>query len=178
MIQPVPEGSTQGYPLVSVEVLRYDTKGVKVRIRKSADWDGASTGMNPTRLKTGSIYNKIVGNTKVLSGIEDCHGPSDAMHNPPSHSRSLNRLLFHFSRRLHTFLSTSHSELVDIEKVAVCSSLRSLKAKLNTLVGNPVKKILLKLNLPDHRIHKDGGEGTMVILRPKEINIIVNSSTI
>ncbi|GJR23569.1 hypothetical protein Tco_0972096 [Tanacetum coccineum] len=30
MIQPEPEGSTQGYPLVSVEVLRYDTKGVKV----------------------------------------------------------------------------------------------------------------------------------------------------
>nr|GEX12578.1 hypothetical protein [Tanacetum cinerariifolium] len=27
-------------------------------------------------------------------------------------------------------------------------------------VGNPVKKILLKLNLPDHRILKDGGEGT------------------
>nr|GEV22848.1 hypothetical protein [Tanacetum cinerariifolium] len=26
--------------------------------------------------------------------------------------------------------------------------------------GNPVKEILLKLNLPDHRILKDGGEGT------------------
>nr|GEU44470.1 hypothetical protein [Tanacetum cinerariifolium] len=30
MIQPEPEGSTQGYPLVSVEVLRHDTKRVKV----------------------------------------------------------------------------------------------------------------------------------------------------
>ncbi|GJR63642.1 hypothetical protein Tco_1505804 [Tanacetum coccineum] len=27
-----------------------------------------------------------------------------------------------------------------------------------TSVGNPVKEILLKLNLPDHRILKDGGE--------------------
>ncbi|GJY42189.1 hypothetical protein Tco_0429459 [Tanacetum coccineum] len=27
-----------------------------------------------------------------------------------------------------------------------------------TLAGNPVKEILLKLNLPDHRIRKDGGE--------------------
>ncbi|GJT56549.1 hypothetical protein Tco_0991603 [Tanacetum coccineum] len=27
-------------------------------------------------------------------------------------------------------------------------------------VGNPVKEILLKLNLPDHRVLKDGGEGT------------------
>ncbi|GJW05517.1 hypothetical protein Tco_1564373 [Tanacetum coccineum] len=30
MIHPEPEGSTQGYPLDSVEVLRYDTKGEKV----------------------------------------------------------------------------------------------------------------------------------------------------
>ncbi|GJR81258.1 hypothetical protein Tco_0152043 [Tanacetum coccineum] len=29
-----------------------------------------------------------------------------------------------------------------------------------TSVGNPVKEILLKLNLPDHRILKDGGKGT------------------
>ncbi|GKE52640.1 hypothetical protein Tco_1487796 [Tanacetum coccineum] len=29
MIQPEPEGSTQGYPLDSVEVLMYDTKGEK-----------------------------------------------------------------------------------------------------------------------------------------------------
>ncbi|GJS23985.1 retrovirus-related pol polyprotein from transposon TNT 1-94 [Tanacetum coccineum] len=28
-----------------------------------------------------------------------------------------------------------------------------------TSAGNPVKEILLKLNLPDHRIRKDGGEG-------------------
>ncbi|GJV82335.1 hypothetical protein Tco_1522233 [Tanacetum coccineum] len=31
-----------------------------------------------------------------------------------------------------------------------------------TLAGNPVKEILLKLNLPDHRILKDGGEGTCI----------------
>ncbi|GJW04016.1 hypothetical protein Tco_1562872 [Tanacetum coccineum] len=31
--------------------------------------------------------------------------------------------------------------------------------RLNTSAGNPVKEILLKLNLPDHRILKDGGEG-------------------
>ncbi|GKA12688.1 hypothetical protein Tco_0692234 [Tanacetum coccineum] len=79
MIQPEPEGSTQGYPLISVEVLRYDIKGVKVRIGKSADCDGASTGINPTRL--------------------------------------------------------------------------------NTSAGNSIKEILLKLNLLDHRILKDGGEG-------------------
>ncbi|GJR93466.1 hypothetical protein Tco_0265640 [Tanacetum coccineum] len=29
--------------------------------------------------------------------------------------------------------------------------------RLNTTAGNPVKKILLKLNLSDHRLFKDGG---------------------
>ncbi|GKD14283.1 hypothetical protein Tco_1198690, partial [Tanacetum coccineum] len=29
-----------------------------------------------------------------------------------------------------------------------------------TSAGNSVKDILLKLNLPDHRLLKDGGEGT------------------
>ncbi|GKB35401.1 hypothetical protein Tco_0880343 [Tanacetum coccineum] len=32
--------------------------------------------------------------------------------------------------------------------------------RLYTFVGNQVKEILLTLNLPDHRILKDGGEGT------------------
>ncbi|GJZ37547.1 hypothetical protein Tco_0583738 [Tanacetum coccineum] len=30
----------------------------------------------------------------------------------------------------------------------------------NTTAGNPVKKILLKLNLSDHRLFKDGGRGS------------------
>ncbi|GJZ28730.1 copia protein, partial [Tanacetum coccineum] len=36
-----------------------------------------------------------------------------------------------------------------------------------TSAGNPVKEILLKLNLPDHRILKDGGEGTKWVFRNK-----------
>nr|GEX08398.1 hypothetical protein [Tanacetum cinerariifolium] len=32
--------------------------------------------------------------------------------------------------------------------------------KIHTLAENPVKEILLKLNLPDHRTLKEGGEGT------------------
>ncbi|GKB43272.1 hypothetical protein Tco_0888214 [Tanacetum coccineum] len=31
--------------------------------------------------------------------------------------------------------------------------------RFDTSAENPVKEILLKLNLPDHRIFKDGGEG-------------------
>nr|GEZ72580.1 hypothetical protein [Tanacetum cinerariifolium] len=49
--------------------------------------------------------------------------------NPLNHSRSLNRLLFHLSQSFTRFYQLSHSELVDIEKGAVCSSLRSPKSK-------------------------------------------------
>ncbi|GKE59313.1 hypothetical protein Tco_1498498, partial [Tanacetum coccineum] len=38
----------------------------------------------------------------------------------------------------------------------------------DTPAGNPVKKILLKLNLSDHRKHKEGGEGTCFQLSHKD----------
>ncbi|GJZ81232.1 retrovirus-related pol polyprotein from transposon TNT 1-94, partial [Tanacetum coccineum] len=97
----------------------------------------------------------------MLSDIEDSHGPSDAMYNP-SQPLKVGKTLFQNSWRFTHFYQLSHSELVDIEKVALSSSLRLLKSKctieFNTTAGNPVKKILLKLNLSDHRILKDGGE--------------------
>ncbi|GJY63410.1 hypothetical protein Tco_0464870 [Tanacetum coccineum] len=41
-------------------------------------------------------------------------------------------------------------------------ALLTLRQKPDSILqaGNPVKEILPKLNLPDHRILKDGGEGT------------------
>nr|GEV25380.1 retrovirus-related Pol polyprotein from transposon TNT 1-94 [Tanacetum cinerariifolium] len=68
----------------------------------------------------------------------------------PSHSKS-ERLCFKTHGFTH-FYRLSHSELVGIEKVAISSSLRSLKLKKDSILqaGNPVKEILLKLNLPDH----------------------------
>nr|GEZ58506.1 copia protein [Tanacetum cinerariifolium] len=69
----------------------------------------------------------------LLFDIEDSvMDPVTHKFNPPSHSRSLNRLLFHFSRSFTRFYRLSHSESVDTEKVAVCSSLRSLKSKRTT----------------------------------------------
>ncbi|GKE79173.1 hypothetical protein Tco_1545293, partial [Tanacetum coccineum] len=38
------------------------------------------------------------------------------------------------------------------------TSNKLLVERFDTSAGNPVKEILLKLNLPDHRILKDGGE--------------------
>ncbi|GJW72472.1 hypothetical protein Tco_0129389 [Tanacetum coccineum] len=91
------------------------------------------------------------------------HGHSDAMHNPPATLASLKRSLFHFSRSTTRFYRLSHLEIIDIEKVAICSNLRSPNNKnipvmriskygesnaptledLTLQVGNPVKEILL-----------------------------------
>ncbi|GJR80510.1 uncharacterized mitochondrial protein-like protein [Tanacetum coccineum] len=68
----------------------------------------------------------------------------------PSHSRSLKGFLFHFSRRSIHFYRLSHSELDDIEKVAVCSSLRLLKTKDALLIKIlRVLRIILVV-LPEH----------------------------
>nr|GEZ50236.1 hypothetical protein [Tanacetum cinerariifolium] len=87
------------------------------------------------RLRTRRIFRNLesfVGGRKhlLLSDIEDSvMDPVTHKFNPPSHSRSLNRLLFQFSQSFMRFYRLSHSESVDIEKVAVCSSLRSPKSK-------------------------------------------------
>ncbi|GJW79020.1 hypothetical protein Tco_0140702 [Tanacetum coccineum] len=68
----------------------------------------------------------------------------------PSYSRSLKGFLFHFSRRSIQFYRLSHSELVDIEKVAVRSSLRPLKTKNALLIKIlRVLRIILVV-LPEH----------------------------
>ncbi|GKB46963.1 hypothetical protein Tco_0897716 [Tanacetum coccineum] len=66
----------------------------------------------------------------------------------PSHSRSLKGFLFHFSWRSIHFYRLSHSELDDIEKVAVCSSLRLLKTK-NALLKHPsdTKVLTMKMEI-------------------------------
>ncbi|GKA56488.1 hypothetical protein Tco_0755560 [Tanacetum coccineum] len=46
------------------------------------------------------------------------------------------------------------------EKKEALLTLRQKPERFDTSAGNPVKEILLKLNLPDHRILKDGGEET------------------
>nr|GEV66488.1 hypothetical protein [Tanacetum cinerariifolium] len=84
MIQPESKGSTHGYPLVSVEVLRYDKRS-----------KSENMGVVPTETELilehtqqgicheVSVTTYAIRNTKLLCGIEDSHHvPSDAMHNP------------------------------------------------------------------------------------------------
>ncbi|GJX39981.1 hypothetical protein Tco_0254971 [Tanacetum coccineum] len=42
--------------------------------------------------------------------------------------------------------------------------------RFNTTAGNPVKKILLKLNLSDHRIFKDGGGGMSMSVQKSQVH--------
>ncbi|GKD02482.1 hypothetical protein Tco_1177456 [Tanacetum coccineum] len=49
---------------------------------------------------------------------------------------------------------------VKMEILLEPTSNKLMVERFDTSVGNPVKEILLKLNLPDHRILKDGGEAT------------------
>ncbi|GJW75195.1 hypothetical protein Tco_0134565 [Tanacetum coccineum] len=60
-------------------------------------------------------------------------------------------------RRLMRSLESS---LVGDEHAEFDESNENVLERFYTSVGNPVKEILLNLNLPDHRILKDGGEGT------------------
>nr|GEU85897.1 integrase, catalytic region, zinc finger, CCHC-type, peptidase aspartic, catalytic [Tanacetum cinerariifolium] len=62
----------------------------------------------------------------------------------PIHSRSLKGYLFHFSWSLTHFYQLSHSEIVDIEKVAVRSSLRSPNNK-SALIESRANEINLNL---------------------------------
>ncbi|GKA48046.1 hypothetical protein Tco_0741004 [Tanacetum coccineum] len=103
-------------PLVSVEVLRYDIKRSK----------SENKGIVPTEMELVLEQTQQGTSHEVSIVVMD---PVTQCTTLPSHSRSLNRLLFHFSRRFTHFYRLSHSELVDIEKVAVSSSLRSLKPK-------------------------------------------------
>nr|GEU56966.1 reverse transcriptase [Tanacetum cinerariifolium] len=82
------------------------------------------------RLQTSEAYRMIKSfqHSRPLSD-DFVMDPVTYKFKPPTHSRSLNRLLFHFLQSFTHFYRLSHSELVDIEKVAVCSSLRSLKPK-------------------------------------------------
>nr|GEV89556.1 hypothetical protein [Tanacetum cinerariifolium] len=104
MIQPELEEPTPGYPLVSVEVLRYDKRS------KSENMRIVSTEMKIILEQTQQ---------------DSHHMPSGAMHNP-SQPLKVRKTLFQNSRRYTHFYRLSHSELVGIEKEELSFSLWSL----------------------------------------------------
>ncbi|GJV77426.1 hypothetical protein Tco_1509010 [Tanacetum coccineum] len=55
-------------------------------------------------------------------------------------------------------LSDTYVFTMKMEILLEPTSNKLMVERFYTSAGNPVKEILLKLNLPDHRIRKDGGE--------------------
>ncbi|GJY06669.1 hypothetical protein Tco_0373723 [Tanacetum coccineum] len=93
----------------------------------------------------------------VLSDIEDSHGPSDAMHNPLPATQSQKDFVSKLTE-IHSFLLTFslrnirvNSFTMKMEILLEPTSNKLMVERVNTTAGNPVKKILLKLNLSDHR---------------------------
>ncbi|GKC31569.1 hypothetical protein Tco_1038863 [Tanacetum coccineum] len=63
-------------------------------------------------------------------------------------------------------------KLVTTGKKRWCDSIRIklVPERFYTSAGNPVKEILLKLNLPDHRKLKDGGEGMSMSVQKSQVH--------
>ncbi|GJT75309.1 retrovirus-related pol polyprotein from transposon TNT 1-94 [Tanacetum coccineum] len=85
-----------------------------------------------------------------------------------THSTSGSMQLLDDRLNIRVILSTMKMEILleptsnklMVEHAEFDESNANVLERLYTSAGNPVKEILLKLNLPDHRILKDGGEGT------------------
>ncbi|GJR65957.1 hypothetical protein Tco_0012022 [Tanacetum coccineum] len=63
-----------------------------------------------------------------------------------------------FTMKMEILLEPTSNKLM-VEHAEYDESNTYVLERFNTTAGNPVKKILLKLNLSDHRILKDGGGG-------------------
>ncbi|GJX98625.1 hypothetical protein Tco_0355644 [Tanacetum coccineum] len=62
-----------------------------------------------------------------------------------------------FTMKMEILLEPTSNKLM-VEHAEYDESNTYVLERFNTTAGNPVKKILFKLNLSDHRILKDGGE--------------------
>ncbi|GJX24756.1 hypothetical protein Tco_0231052 [Tanacetum coccineum] len=63
-----------------------------------------------------------------------------------------------FTMKMEILLEPTSNKLM-VEHAEYDESNTYVLERFNTTAGNPVKKILLKLNLSDHRLFKDGGGG-------------------
>ncbi|GJX15585.1 hypothetical protein Tco_0216417 [Tanacetum coccineum] len=69
-----------------------------------------------------------------------------------------------FTMKMEILLEPTSNKLM-VEHAEYDESNTYVLERFNTTAGNPVKKILLKLNLSDHRLFKDGGGGLTVAPR-------------
>ncbi|GJZ41286.1 retrovirus-related pol polyprotein from transposon TNT 1-94 [Tanacetum coccineum] len=79
-----------------------------------------------------------------------------------------------FTMKMEILLEPTSNKLM-VEHAEYDESNTYVLERFNTTAGNPVKKILLKLNLSDHRLFKDGGE---VFLIPADCHKIHRTYTL
>ncbi|GJY30980.1 hypothetical protein Tco_0414475 [Tanacetum coccineum] len=110
---------------LELEIMTSDVKDLK---KSLAERESELLGLKDKLLRRFRVMSSDI--TKMMFGIEESHhGPSDASTNLPQPFTFLLINSYFLSRRLTCYLLTFHSEKVDIENVAVNSSLRSLKPK-------------------------------------------------
>ncbi|GJU00095.1 hypothetical protein Tco_1110433 [Tanacetum coccineum] len=162
------------YVSESVSYSKFEAKTFKVNeeLRKVRWWEIVRRRPTATT-KNHMILSYDVLIIQVLSDIEDSHGPSDAMHNPLPATQSQKDFVSKLTE-IHSFLLTlslrnirvnlftmkmeilleSTSNKLMVEHAEYDESNTYVLERFNTSAGNPVKKILLKLNLSDHRLCK------------------------
>ncbi|GJY41358.1 hypothetical protein Tco_0428628 [Tanacetum coccineum] len=88
--------------------------------------------------------------TRLLSSLEDITKNIDMTYFLKRRCSTLEKKRAHFMIKDINKLLKERRMMRSLEKF--------IGERFDTLAGNPVKEILLKLSLPDHRIFKDGGE--------------------
>ncbi|GJZ40197.1 hypothetical protein Tco_0586760 [Tanacetum coccineum] len=74
-----------------------------------------------------------------------------------------------FTMKMEILLEPTSNKLM-VEHAEYDESNTYVLERFNTTAGNPVKKILLKLNLSDHRILKDGGGGMTMSVQKSQVH--------
>ncbi|GJW82946.1 hypothetical protein Tco_0156091 [Tanacetum coccineum] len=109
----------------------------------------------------GIFYSKLFKNPQlVLSDIEDCYGPITYATTLPS-TQGLQKDSLRSLEPKEIIQHHSDTQVITMKmEILLEPTLNKLMVeRFDTSAGNPVKEILLKLNLLDLRIPKDGGEG-------------------
>ncbi|GJR11001.1 hypothetical protein Tco_0793653 [Tanacetum coccineum] len=101
--------------------------------------------------------------TRLLSSLEDITKNIDMKYLPKRRWSTLEKKRAHFMIKDINKLLKERRMIRSLEKFVgehaeFDESDTYVLERFDTSAGNPVKEILLKLNLPDHRIFKDGGE--------------------
>ncbi|GJR08401.1 putative reverse transcriptase domain-containing protein, partial [Tanacetum coccineum] len=158
--QPIPHGRPYRYHLNGPVHMMTARKRVgplpthRLAVRHSADHSSSDSSSEAS----SDFHSDASSDSSSRHSLSDHSSPrnswtSDAKLTLPSQSRS--------SQTLVSFLTGDYTHSIDFltpKHAEFDESNTHVLERFYTSAGNPIKEILLKLNLPDHRKLKDGGE--------------------